>query len=245
MPIPRQLPLALLRRALPSHARSYASSGSSSLPVAPPHNSRPFAAPSAFADKDTTARTGLGQVQMPNMDEVERASSPRADESEGRVVSSRAVASSRENCQRSSARLQEPMQNDLEQLTILVTAGRRTQPTAPDTYRPSSRSPDAADPLPSSVPLPSIYTAAHPSTMPGGGPSSNVTGEDVLADDNDVPPSSSSRAQGRGGHEHDSSSSSRERPLTHDEKQGLYTLAAIVSAGLGLSTLTAPRRKHE
>ncbi|BGP29779.1 hypothetical protein JCM10296v2_001525 [Rhodotorula toruloides] len=191
---------SLLRRALPA-IRTYATSkppsspsSSADLPVAPPHNSLPFAAPATFEDKDTTKGSGLGQVKMPDMERVERASL-RDEEEVARV------------------------------------------PTAPDTYRTPSSSPDT-DPLPSN-PMPSISTAAHPSTMPGGGPISNVTGEDVLADSE----TSSSANGGHGGHgkEH----KGHDRPLNDQEKQGLYVLAGIVAGGLGLSTITAPRRKHE
>ncbi|BGO99968.1 hypothetical protein NBRC10513v2_001405 [Rhodotorula toruloides] len=193
---------SLLLRSLPS-LRTYAttkppspsSAAAADLPVAPPHNSLPFAAPSAFEDKDTTKGSGLGQVKMPDMERVERGAT-RAEEEVGRV------------------------------------------PTAPDTYRTPSRSPDS-DPLPSN-PMPSISTAAHPSTMPGGGPSSNVTGEDVLADSE----TSSAANGGHGGHGgHGKEHKGRDRPLNEQEKRGLYVLAGIVAGGLGLSTITAPRRK--
>ncbi|BGO89293.1 hypothetical protein NBRC10512_001700 [Rhodotorula toruloides] len=187
---------SVLRRSLTPSLRSYATGpkpSSTDLPVAPPHNSLPFAAPSAFEDKDTTKGSGLGQVKMPDMERVERGSL-RAEEEVGRV------------------------------------------PTAPDTYRTSSSSPDS-DSLPSN-PMPSISTAAHPSTMPGGGPISNVTGEDVLAD-------SETSSSADGGHGQGKGKDSRDRPLNEQEKQGLYVLAGIVVGGLGLSTITAPRRKHE
>lgn len=82
---------SLLLRSLPA-IRHYAtkppspSTAAADLPVAPPHNSLPFAAPSAFEDKDTTKGSGLGQVKMPDMERVERGAT-RAEEEVGRVVS--------------------------------------------------------------------------------------------------------------------------------------------------------------
>ncbi|BGP22541.1 hypothetical protein Rt10032_c08g3411 [Rhodotorula toruloides] len=194
----------LLGRSLLLQTRTYATpaAAAADLPVAPPTDSRPFAPPATFGEKDTTGRKGLGQVRMPDMEHVERGSGGAEEEEVVRV------------------------------------------PTAPDTYRTRSSSPDV-DPLPSN-PMPSISTAAHPSTMPGGGPSSNVTGEDVLADSENSGISHASEGKHHHGGGHGGKhGKGYDRPLNLEEKQGLYVLAGIVAGGLGLSTITAPRSKHE
>lgn len=112
------------------------------------------------------------------------------------------------------------------------------QPTAPDTYRAPSSSPDA-EPAPYVAP-PKVSTAAHPSTLPGGGPSLQHSGDDSIH----------SGGEGVGGEKggHGGSDGRYEyedRPLNEDERRGLYVLGGILASGYALSWSTDPTRHRK
>lgn len=114
----------------------------------------------------------------------------------------------------------------------------RTQPTAPDTYRTQSSSPDA-EPAPFIEP-PAVSTAAHPSTLPGGGPSLQHSGDDSIASGGE---GVGGEKGGHGGREQ--RHEFEDRPLSEDERRGLYILGGMLAGGYGLSYATDPRRHRK
>ncbi|GAA6049871.1 hypothetical protein JCM3770_004224 [Rhodotorula araucariae] len=110
-------------------------------------------------------------------------------------------------------------------------------PTAPDTYRDSSTSPDV-EPAPFVAP-PAVSTAAHPSTLPGGGPSLMRSGDDAISGGGE------GLGGDRGGHGgREERFEFDDRPLTDDERRGLWVLGGIVAGGSFVGWATDPRRQR-
>ncbi|GAA5922318.1 hypothetical protein JCM3775_005690 [Rhodotorula graminis] len=116
-----------------------------------------------------------------------------------------------------------------------VSEERAKIPTAPDTYRTQASSPDA-EPAPFIEP-PAVSTAAHPSTLPGGGPSLQHSGDDSIASGGE---GVGGEKGGHGGREE--RHEFEDRPLNEDERRGLYILGGMLAGGYGLSVATDPRR---
>ncbi|GJN88841.1 hypothetical protein Rhopal_001812-T1 [Rhodotorula paludigena] len=95
-----------------------------------------------------------------------------------------------------------------------------------------------------------ISTAVHPSTLPGGGPSSSHTGDDTISSGGEGPDRSASsstsssstsakkqREEGPSGEKYEWD----ERPLDDQERRGLYQLGGILAGGLFLGWATEPK----
>ncbi|BGP45735.1 hypothetical protein JCM10450v2_001565 [Rhodotorula kratochvilovae] len=119
-----------------------------------------------------------------------------------------------------------------------TTEVRAKIPTAPDTYRDSSSSPDA-EPAPF-VPPPAVSTAAHPSTLPGGGPSLQHSGDDAIATGGE---GLGGERGGHGGREE--RFEGEDRPLNDEERQGLWVLGGLLAGGSFVGWATDPRRQRK
>ncbi|GAA6000967.1 uncharacterized protein JCM10292_006518 [Rhodotorula paludigena] len=117
-------------------------------------------------------------------------------------------------------------------------------PIVPDNYTTPSSDTDTFTP-----PSHEISTAVHPSTLPGGGPSSSHTGDDTISSGGEGPShsasiSGSSSASAKEPREEEPSGEKyewNERPLDDQERRGLYQLGGILAGGLFLGWATEPK----